>query len=984
MAIDKRVCINGIILLLLLAVLPAHAILQRWAVLGSVTGEEAALCDLVSAELSGITGLVQVDREALKSLTDEQLLSDTLSAEGTGSRLRLGRMLDADALLVIRLVKQEDRRILMVIVIDCPTGTRLRIEQFPWQQDQLPALAGHLRDLVVAVRQQYANGITKIVGVPNFLSRSFSRQYDPLQEAYSLLLQQVLMLEPGIAVIDTSEAQAIGRELAIGGQPALERMLPMLIQGEFRVETPPGAAPSIDLKVTLNDKSGVIGTADSGLLALDKAPEWITTTLPAKVLAGQANAKPLSPIEQARLLANQAEAFAKLGSYDQSIQLRESVLLLNPELSQERLALIDEYLRRSSGSAGDKDPASIVASYIRSLEHAEAVIRQEQVSSWAISSMLERLSKFSGRMLNEYAKLPKSEEPFGKLKLDEANAARQSFLLATLPALYSNLAKTKDKDPFIGALGMAHINTSYLITGSCTHFGITREDFAFIRRAAEVIPAETLPPNTMHLLLPDYYEGHTYYKSEADYLDLLRCLAASDNPRVKALARYHLLLAKFEKVQGNKEGLLALQAELDQFWADQFPNAKEKPRISCKLGGKIASALNRIETAKPAQPLQVISAVDFQKIAFTGAPNIHMSGISILACTGFDVIWWKYAGYICLHRQAGVLTSIPFPAGGKPGILMDVAWDERRIWVATQFAGLWIYDAEGRYLGAVASADGLPAYDAELRLYPVAPGRVLAVGVSDTEKHAWCAMLSWDDDTRKANVNVFHEATESPAGNTNPDRYAHNALSTFSQCSFFRLDGIVPGDGSVLGIVRWLNMPGTTWYLDPLTIDLTSLQVGVWTFVTGMQPLTKFEPKLLTAAGGVLGLDNDYRPYLRVTVAVPGKNPAYYPVPISNPGDGSQQHNFFEQRFPDRITLDDPIPASLSPAPDGWIYLASSKWWRIDPKTLTAQRLTTQQLPANYRGMTIGVSSLLGLVAWNDAGCYRVVIDETKIPKTGD
>jgi hypothetical protein len=64
--------------------------------------------------------------------------------------------------------------------------------------------------------------------------------------------------------------------------------------------------------------------------------------------------------------------------------------------------------------------------------------------------------------------------------------------------------------------------------------------------------------------------------------------------------------------------------------------------------------------------------------------------------------------------------------------------------------------------------------------------------------------------------------------------------------------------------------------------------------------------------------------------------------------------------------------------------LTGAKWWRIDPKALTAQRLTTYALPNQYGKLQCAASSLLGLIGWNDTECYRITIDETKIPKTGD
>ena len=248
-------------------------------------------------------------------------------------------------------------------------------------------------------------------------------------------------------------------------------------------------------------------------------------------------------------------------------------------------------------------------------------------------------------------------------------------------------------------------------------------------------------------------------------------------------------------------------------------------------------------------------------------------------------------------------------------------------------------------------------------------------------------MITWGSASGAAAVNVFHEATEYPTATDDltKKQYAQNPKSTFTFFRLFRLDGVVPGEGPVVGIERRLRQPGTAWALDPLTINLNSLEIGVWTPYTGLQALTYFEPIILIAPRTVLGFDTDYRPNLRLTITTPGTTPAYRPVTMINPGVVNPKSNPQEKRHPDQIILTDTNFRTLLQAPDGWIYLAGTKWWRIDSKTLTAQRLTTQPLPKQYyEGMHYGVSSLFGIIAWNDTECYRVTIDETKIPKTGE
>lgn len=997
----------------------------RWAIIAAGGHDVAALRDLAYAELSDQPEIALVERDELRKVTDELLLTQALVPEGAASRLQLGAMLHADAVIVLKLLGEGDERMLCVVVVDCRQGTRLRLESLPWQAEKAPALAAHLCELAVSLRRQYAAGITKIVGVPNFVSRSFSRDYDPLQAQYSELLQQVLLLEPGVAVIETAEAQAIGREMAIEGRQHLARVVPLLVQGDFRVETPAGALPTVSLTVKLTDSTGTIGTADSGPLALDEAPKWITTALPTKVIAGGEHAKPLSVDEQAQALSARGETFAVLGSYDQSIPLRECAVLLNPDLLTVRIALVDEYLKRyyeaydvtkarllkqySADHANGypralHDPemdaalAEITAGFRTALDHGEYLMRHQQLSRGAAVNVLEKLRQLSARLdrLAREGEKSERERPAGLRHLAEAEQARQRFLLVIIPQA---MRKQDGETPAENS----HLFTLRDILGdmACHNLErgrITLANLAFIRQAAELMPDDFEP-----LCLPNYYDRKDLFApevTEAAYLTFLEGAQASPHRLVRADAAGIPLYRRFrlaEKV-GDKAELLAVQAETEKLAAilAAIPNPYlitfSRADATFYYRQELKKAIARLEQGTAPEAGQGLGALHFEKYALLRAvppvPNVNtpptqpftwFPGMHVLPCGTFDIVW-RFYRELYFHRKAGLLEPVALPVKNSV-YFNDVVWDGRYAWIATGLYGIWVVSGEGKFICQIAQPDGLPPYDGTLRLYPAAPGRLLAVGSFGKDKRAWCAIVTLTEGA--ANVNVFHEGIEVPTAMDDANRQAfkRNPNASFRPQQIVPVAGARPGEDTVVAVIRVLDMPARGWGLDPLTINLNTLQVGIWEPGLKLPADVNIRPGLLTAQGIVLGYDNTTQTMRRLSAVKTGNGPELFPIPVANPGPViSASKDRYDREHVDHLYPGD-APTVL-PAADGQLYIAGDEWWRVDPATLTAQRLTPGKLPEQYRlRMAFGYSSLLGLIAWNDDGLYRITVDEGKIPK---
>ena len=150
--------------------------LRTWAVLSSNV-PDAALSDLANAELAGIDGIQLVEREKLESITDERIRGLLLSAD-IAERPKLGKMLKADALVLLSTESREGAPILRIVIVECAYGTRLSTVVLPYREDGLETAAKAVKKAVLDARRQTAGGIKLLVAVPHFLSKDFTHEFD--------------------------------------------------------------------------------------------------------------------------------------------------------------------------------------------------------------------------------------------------------------------------------------------------------------------------------------------------------------------------------------------------------------------------------------------------------------------------------------------------------------------------------------------------------------------------------------------------------------------------------------------------------------------------------------------------------------------------------------------------------------------------------------------------------------------------------------
>ncbi len=105
--------------------------LNRWAILATPQVQESGLADLLTAELGKEPGLTLVERDQIAAALKELTLDQALGAEATGQRLKLGKLLKADALLFLAEEQHEKDEFIRGVVSDSALGARLSTDFLP-------------------------------------------------------------------------------------------------------------------------------------------------------------------------------------------------------------------------------------------------------------------------------------------------------------------------------------------------------------------------------------------------------------------------------------------------------------------------------------------------------------------------------------------------------------------------------------------------------------------------------------------------------------------------------------------------------------------------------------------------------------------------------------------------------------------------------------------------------------------------------------
>jgi len=828
---------------------------QRWAILSTPAVQESALPHLLTAKLAAEAGLTLVERDQIAAVTKELTLDQALGADAAGQRLKLGKLLKADALLFLAEEQHDQDRFIRVVISDSAFGARLSIDFLPFNAGAADKLGERIVALVRDTRRRFPQGVQGIIGVPSFVSRDLTHDYDYLQDQLAYVLQNGLAAWPGQAVLEVEEARAIQRELDIAGDKLAQRAVPCFIEGEYRT-TPaarspaspaansdtrpvsglttapsasrptadgPTSAPTagafviagrrpadIDLTLVVKDAGGVRQTVQQHGDTIEALAAWLQREAPQRLLGSAIpRGAALAEKEQLALLAARAQAFARLGDLHRAIGLREAALLIWPDDADQRRALLSEYAKllgdsERSVSRGDADSASLrrTADQWRTvLAHLEYAMRHRLLTRGQVLTILDIVRDNQQAVAGQtgldrpggVAQAGNEWQQLAAGLLAQAEIERRRFVLEVMP-LMDNLADDRSSQFVFEAPEMIRQYVEwgpfmdeilYLPPGSALHawrqgrpFPHDDADLQYILQVLRRVArgrAELVPFMPEHVLAREFVPWFKPAYTDAQLDAFIAALCASDseadrfigqvcqtvrdfarsNPRdatatraaVQRLAELegeHLPRLSVTPVDAWRDGLERIRAALPRVAAgEDIMQPRQQPSYQSPRDAPVPPPEFDVE----AVPLRFHSRAE-PKVA---VETTHaLSGV--LPCDDRFDVFWHESGFVALHLKAGELWTT---AMTKERI-EHVAWDGQFIWIA-QPDKLIALNEDGDIVAEVGAQHGLLPHERGLALAGVAPGRALVVGSLGPEARAWCALVTVAEGG--PSVRVFHEAT---------------------------------------------------------------------------------------------------------------------------------------------------------------------------------------------------------------------------------
>lgn len=508
-ALPRRACpIGAFLITVAISVAAAGRVnaqaLARWAVIADPGLASTHVSELLSPALATQLNLVMVEREQISAALRELELSEAFGANSSGRRLALGNLLGADALVLLRPETVGTQRFAHLVIAECRQGARLQTDRLEIPDSGSESSVASIVAQVQAVRSRFPNGVRRMVGVPYFFSRSLSQEHDRWQTQFACVLENELSSLAGIAVLETDEAAAIRREQLAADQSGNRRLVPLMIEADYRVETVAGdAVPEIRMVLKLAAAEGASRTIENTARGYADAARWLREDAApqiAELSPDDAKERP-SLVRQLQLLDQRAASFARLGSHSHAAGLREAALLLEPDNATRGLQLVGNYCNAvcapSDPAWNDvfaKQPAGelVVSEWLRRLafwrrgiEALGELIDQKRITQ---AQAVTRLGMIEAAMRNFKFRVPVDTPnfttPWGRAEtrpLDEELArctqSHLKFLSESLPRAFDL------------PIGDVEVEVSY-----------TRDGFPIMPSAQAVSQAELRRRNRMNLI----------------------------------------------------------------------------------------------------------------------------------------------------------------------------------------------------------------------------------------------------------------------------------------------------------------------------------------------------------------------------------------------------------------------------------------------------------------------------------------------------
>ncbi|WP_254508097.1 hypothetical protein [Anatilimnocola floriformis] len=749
-----------------------------------------------------------VERTEINRILDEKKLQTLFAPASGGERAKLGKMLKADVLVLVRSGVAEKVPYIEIVISEVSRGLRLVRRRVPLGAE----IGQDVAELLKIVEQGFtlqSQPIQAIYAVPPFVSEDLQPEYDELKAAFSLLVEQRMQEHPGVVVVELAEAEALQRELLIAGDDAgIKRQMPTYLLGQYRNEGK-DAERTIKIKLTLQQGEKQLGANQQTM-----KPEEASTYLREKTgnVVMRLTGKEVPPGDakvEAAQLARRSKEFSKLGLWEDALAMCQASLLLDPKqpemhhdamIANTRLGLRYPTAIRPSDIVSVK---AVAALFIRALDHHAAF--------YYTGGRTVNYHENGLNTIDSFASIPIGIQIYYSQEMKEflrgVHAQRMEKCLALLHwqaehGLDEQASKTVGilvADFEIGNPPPWVDELNYL-----------RQKLA--QRRKYIFELQHLPnAKNLTILLSTRSGGRNF--NSAPFAEHLDALEKEGNQKVlDAVAHLRMLAARHR-----------FDRPLPTTHQSSIPLSDQRIRL---------------------EPITL--AVDHPAKAILGPELLDtlpvMEGL-FAATPGLDVVWRHNDLY--LMRKKGELKrvwTIPgynqfvFPAAQSPRSRSGICCDGRFVWITAIFRydypRILVIDTTNDKIYEITHVDGLPGIKLEegsnqnspqqMAITSVAPGRIIAVGGFG---RTWIAQIDFSPESG-ANVKLLHEAKTSVVA-TDREQWRDPELAFFPS-HVFALEGPAGPSGKQERtlIISRSDGPGAH-DKHPLLLNLDTLKVEV-------------------------------------------------------------------------------------------------------------------------------------------------------------
>lgn len=989
----------------------AEPVFKRWAVIASPELQKDGVSDLLFAELSA-KSIELVEREELSAVTKEIELAKLLGADATASRLKIGQLTKADALVLLMEVENEKQgRSAKLVICDCRYGARLRMEHWPLLKQAPDRLAADVAQVVLQTRAKFERGVERVVAITPLISKNLTHEFDLWQFGFSELLGQALSEQQGVAVMEIAEAQAIRAELMRTSTDLSRVPVPLVVDGEFEVERPIAPAKDSVMRVRLRPNDG---SAQRDVVSFDGTPtatvEWVRRMAPSALLARSTDdaRASLSVDQQFELLVARADRFAYLLDWSAAVKIRAAALLVKPHDRQHELKWMREQqltlagrFRASQAAALQQYPIGIGGR--DALRNKELRAAESAYLDGLLGLVLRTRSLVSYRELHPNDAAWLLRECFNEFSSQSSLAEAHGDLKSELEKLFFEWCEhhphLPTNAPWLTAAPGFGANSGGVIlwketARQCLQLLSRRHDSArtqpgprvcfdekrglelFARFLTKYVPERAGLLDWMKdftLREKQYFrqnmdENHwkpeqllAFYQQLEDSgqkanqiyarcgrLSLAWVQHPANEPTEKLLAEANALRTEISTMEGRQAFLIYIDRVRQELSA---ASKKTSP----------AAPMTTTRTKSPAKPPPSTGRLAFEPLT-TKPPQWTRL---FQAPNNIDIAWSSLEVEAIFARDR---KSSLYRSASADNPVQWVCHDGRYLWIATGLEGIRIYSLpdnespmEWKLVAQVGAAQGLPDYHSAqvdqfprgLHLQAVGPGRCIAVASTRSLKKLWFADITVEESLLQTDR---ASAARVKVFHTASERRAFNDGQLASQD---------PSIDEVFS-VTWTLLISTgsgeqreSWLLFG-RFPRSALRVNLKTLAVDTMPTVARDSYSDRTGQDIVLLGTGFIKAINGGVVL-----------WSLAKDSSEWQRRDLVQYPANVR-----PMVLLEH-DGWAYYPGELWYRINLKTLEHERLNEQRLPNSRLFGQYAVSQHYGIVGWRHAR-----FDETPLPLT--